>query len=124
MFSTNLHLKFSAIGLAAVVWSLFFFTAGVTVRQLRVPIEFNNVGSGLDVTTQSANSVEVQVKGPSWLVESLDPTQVAVRFNLQTAREGRVTLLVNSSVVQLPFGVSLEKATPSRVEVRIGKIQP
>ncbi|MCZ2147958.1 MAG: diadenylate cyclase, partial [Bryobacterales bacterium] len=58
MFSTNLHLKFSAIGLAAVVWSLFFFTAGVTLRQLRVPIEFNNVGSGLDVTTQSTNSVE------------------------------------------------------------------
>jgi uncharacterized protein (TIGR00159 family) len=124
MFSVNLRLKFSAIGLAAVVWSLFFFTTGVTVRQLRVPIEFNNVGAGLDVTMQSANSVEIQVKGPSWLVESLDPTQAAVRFDLRTAREGRVTLLVNSSVVQLPFGVSLEKSSPARVEVRLGKIQP
>lgn len=124
VFSTNLRLKFSAIGLAAVVWSLFFFTAGVTVRQLRVPIEFNNVGPGLDVTSQSANSVEVQVKGPSWLVESLDPTQVAVRFDLQAAREGRVTLLVNPAAVPLPFGVSLEKSTPARVEVRIAKILP
>jgi len=117
----NGSVKFAALGLAVLFWSTSFLSTGTTVRTVSVPVEFVGVPAGMDVTGQSAERLEVQVRGGSWLMDSLSLARIVAHFNLRGARAGSLDLAVGAGDLELPPGIVMERVSPSRVTVRLAQ---
>jgi hypothetical protein len=85
-FRRNLGLKAAAVGLAGLIWAISFGLTGRFVRT--IPVEFSNVPPGLNIARQSATTLQVQLRGPAWLFESVSRSRLAVCFDIRGLREG------------------------------------
>ena len=120
----NLPLKLGALGLAALIWSMSFLAAGTTIRTVNVPVEFSNVPTGMEIAEQSADTVEVQVRGSPWVMDSVNLGNLIARFNLGSLGPGWHKLALASGALDLPPGVIMDHTNPARMLVRIARAGP
>ena len=80
-------------------------------------VEFRNVPPGLQVVRQSAERIDAQLSGNTWVMESFRTTRPTARFDMSGTHEGWKTLPVSGAVLELPPGVSIDHATPPSVSV-------
>lgn len=113
----NLTLKASALALAAFVWSMSYVVGGTSVRTVRVPVEFNHVPADLEIARQSANTLDVRMRGDARLFDSNRLANLAARFDLDGAHEGSQILTVQPSTLDLPPGLVMESVSPSQVSL-------
>lgn len=118
-FLANARVKLAALGLAAAIWSTSFLSTGTTIRTVSVPVQFVSVPSGMDVGMLSTDRLEVQVRGSSWLMDSVSLTRLVASFNLRGARAGRQNLNVESGNINLPPGIVMERVLPATVTVNL-----
>jgi diadenylate cyclase len=97
-FFANLSLKFAALGLAGMFWWTSFLASGTTIRTLSVPIEFSNVPSGMEVAGQSADTLDVQVRGSPWIMDSVSLGKLVGGFDLGGASSRLVHIAASSAV--------------------------
>jgi YbbR-like protein len=81
------------------------------------PVEFVGVPKGMDVSGQSAERLEVQVRGGSWLMDSVSLTRIVAHFNLRGAQAGALDLAVDEGNLDLPPGIVMERVSPARITV-------
>jgi diadenylate cyclase len=117
--TANLGFKFAALALAALFWGISFLPTGATVRTLSVPVEFRNVPAGMQITRQSVDRFEVQLRGSNWIMEGVSLGRLVARFNLAGAKEGLLTVPLERGNLDLPPGVRLDRASPPEVSVRL-----
>jgi uncharacterized protein (TIGR00159 family) len=122
-FSTNLSLKFAALCLAGLFWGMSFLASGTTVRTLSVPIEFSNVPAGMVVGSQSADTLEVQVRGSPWIMDSVNLERIVGSFNLGGLQAGSHTLRLKPESLALPPGIVVDRVTPETVRVQVAIAQ-
>jgi diadenylate cyclase len=115
----DLGLKAAALTLSAVLWSVTFLTIGTTVRTRVVPIEFTRLPRGLVIASQSSESVEIQVRGSSWLLDSVNLETMAATLDLAQLRAGTHTFVVGPEKVNVPPGMSVVNIEPRQVTVRL-----
>ena len=115
----NWRFKLAAVGLASLIWSIAVFGPSSTVRQIDVPIEFQNVPRGLDIATQSVTDLEVQLAGRRWLMDSNQTSGLIARFDLRGMKEGRQTLRVLPGALSLPPGINMNWVKPENVVVHL-----
>jgi uncharacterized protein (TIGR00159 family) len=115
----NLDLKFAAFGLAAVIWGMSFLAAGATIRTFSIPIEFSNVPSGMEVTSQSADSLDIQVQGSPWIMDSVSLSKYVGRFDLKNIQPGWHTLQFQQNTLNMPPGITVDRVTPGAVRVQV-----
>jgi diadenylate cyclase len=120
-FFTDLRYKLAACGLAGLLWAMSILGTGATVRIVSVPVEFSGVPAGMEIKTQSAMRLEVQLRGTSWMMASLELTGLTARFDLKAAREGPVNLKVGPENLNLPPGVSVDRVRPEIITVRLAQ---
>jgi uncharacterized protein (TIGR00159 family) len=118
---TRWRLKLAALGLASLVVAGATFDSSTSVRVLEVPIEFQNVPPGLDIVNQPVTSVEVQLRGRRWLMDSNRMSGIVARFDLRSSTEGLQTVHVVPGALNLPPGISVDRVTPSSVTVRVAR---
>jgi diadenylate cyclase len=123
LFFTNLGLKFAALGLAGVIWGMSFLASGTTIRTVSVPIEFNNVPQGMVVGSQSADTLEVQVRGSPWIMDSLNLERLVGSFNLGGLKAGSHTLRLRPESLDLPPGIVVDRVTPETIRVQVAQAQ-
>jgi hypothetical protein len=119
LLTSDLRVKFAAAGLAALVWSISFLAAATTFRIVSVPIEFSNVPRGMDVSGQSANRLQIELRGSPWVMDTSSLTELIARFDLSHAKEGLQTLQVQPDTVELPPGTVIDQVSPETVNVRV-----
>jgi uncharacterized protein (TIGR00159 family) len=119
VFFTNLGLKFAALGLAGVFWGMSFLAAGTTVRTISVPIEFSNVPPGMQVVSQSADTLEIQVQGNPWIIGSVSLGGPVGRFDLRNFQPGWHTLRFQQNSLHLPPGIAVVRVTPETIRVQM-----
>lgn len=119
MFTTNLGLKAAALSLAGLIWAMSFLASGTTIRTIAVPIEFTNVPAGMQVTSQSADALEVQVRGSPWIMDSVSLGPLVGNFNLGNFSPGWHSLHFNPQSLDLPPGVAVDQVTPENVRIRV-----
>jgi len=122
-FSTNLGLKAAALSLAGVIWAMSFLASGTTIRTINVPIEFSNVPAGMEVTSQSADELEVQVRGSPWIMDSLSLGRLVGRFNLGNFQPGLHNLHFEAQSLDLPPGIAVDQVSPENVRIRVEVLQ-
>jgi uncharacterized protein (TIGR00159 family) len=113
----NMPLKVSAVALAAFVWSMSYVVGGTSVRTVRVPVEFNHVPADLEIARQSANTLDVRMKGDARFFDSNKLPNLVARFDLGSAHEGSQILTVQPSTLDLPPGLVMESVSPPQVSL-------
>jgi DNA integrity scanning protein DisA with diadenylate cyclase activity len=120
-FLSNLGFKAAALGLAGLIWGMSFVVAGTTVRTVSVPVEFSDVPPGMEITEQSAPWLEVQLRGNTWLMDSVGLSKMVARLSLRDAREGIHILSISPDALDLPPGIVMERVTPRRLSVHLAR---
>jgi uncharacterized protein (TIGR00159 family) len=118
-FLVRWRLKLASIGIASLVFAGATFDSSSSVRVLQVPIEFQNVPGGLDINNQSATSVQVQLRGRRWLMDSNRIAGVVARFDLRSSTDGWQTVHVVPGALNLPPGIYVDRVTPDVVAVQL-----
>lgn len=119
MVTTNLGLKAAALSLAGVIWAMSFLASGTTIRSISVPIEFSNVPAGMQVTSQSADALEVQVRGSPWIMDSVSLGPLVGNFNLGNFSPGWHTLHFNPQSLELPPGITVDQVAPENIRIQV-----
>ena len=119
LFVTNVRQKLAAVGLAGLIWSMSFLLSSSTIRTVSVPVEFSNVPPGMEVTDQSADTLELQVRGSPWIMDSVSVSRLIAIFNLHTLRPGWHNLVLAPNTLDLPPGIVVDRVTPAKIRVLI-----
>ena len=117
--TSNLRLKLAAAGLAAGLWGLALYTAGTTVRTVTVPVVFSNVPAGMNVGSQSALEVDVQLRGNPFSMAAASLGRLVATLDLRGAQPGVRTVNIRARDLALPPGIRFERASPASVSVRL-----
>jgi len=117
--TANPGFKLAALALAALFLGISVRPGGNTVRTFNIPVEFRNVPAGMQITRQSADHFEVQLRGSVWIMEGMGFPRLVARFDLTGAKEGLLTVPLERQNLDLPPGVRLDRASPATVTVRL-----
>ena len=108
----HIGLKAVSIGLASLIW-LIVSGEQIVERALRIPLEFTNVPSQLEIVGEPPNVVDVRVRGSSGALSRIAAGELVAVLDLQTARAGQRVFHLSAADVRSPFGVDVVQVTPS-----------
>jgi YbbR domain-containing protein len=108
----HIGLKAVSIGLASLIW-LVVSGEQIVERALRIPLEFTNVPSQLEIVGEPPNVVDVRVRGSSGALSRIAAGELVAVLDLQTARAGQRVFHLSAADVRSPFGVDVVQVTPS-----------
>ena len=109
----------ASVGMAAALWAAVIFVPGRSVRVQTVPLELTDVPAGLSVAEQSADSVQVWLRGSDFVFETAGLQDIVVRRSLAAAHNGVNQISLSGTVVDVPFGLRVERIAPKQVSVRM-----
>ena len=110
----NIGLKLVSVALAILIW-LTVSGEQIAERSLRVPLEFRNIPSALEVVGDQPSAVDVRVRGHSGILARLQPGDIVATLNLASARPGRRLFHLLTSDVEVPFGVDVAQVAPPTI---------
>ncbi|PYR65470.1 MAG: hypothetical protein DMF87_03255 [Acidobacteria bacterium] len=115
-FRQHLGLKFVSIALAALLW---IAVAGeqTVERSLRIPVEFTNLPSQLEMVGEPPTVVDVRVRGSSGALNRIASGELVAVLDLRSARAGQRLFHLAGEDVRTPFGVDVVQVNPSTVSM-------
>lgn len=89
-----------------------------------VPLEYRNLPKDYEITSQGEllSKVNVSVKGSTATIKKLQPSEVSVWLDLEDMRPGERLLELTTDNVRVPYGFSVLRISPSRINLRIEQI--
>jgi YbbR domain-containing protein len=114
----HLGLKVLAIALATLLW-LTVAGEHVVERSLRVPLEFRNIPSELEIAGDPPATVDVRLRGSSALLGRLEPGEIVAVLDLSSARPGSRLFHIRNDEVRAPFGVEVAQVVPSTLSLEL-----
>lgn len=118
---SELLLQGIAIVLALIVVAASSLV-GTVVRVRTVPIEVTNLAPGLRILDQSAVAAQVQLRGSSWALDSVEDAPLTTRADVRNLSEG-VHDIALGAPRPLPLGVAVEAISPERITFRLRPIR-
>jgi YbbR domain-containing protein len=115
-FRHHLGLKFVSIALAALLWVAVAGEQTVE-RSLRIPLEFTNLSSQLEMVGESPAVVDVRVRGSSGALNRIAAGELVAVLDLRSARAGQRLFHLGGDDVRTPFGVDVVQVNPSTVSM-------
>ena len=112
----SIGLKFLSICIAALLWLV---VAGdrVVERELRAPVEFQNLPPGLEIVGDPPDSVDVRLRGSSGTLGRLGPGDLAAVIDLRNARPGRRLFHLSPAEIHSPYGIEVVQVAPATVPI-------
>ena len=114
------ELKLLAVAFAAGLW-VFVMTSEKTNMIVALPLELGPVPTGLVVTSEQPESIEVQLHGLRSALSRVSPDSLRVRVNLAGARAGDLLISLGPEQIVVPPGVSVLRVNPSVVRVALAR---
>ncbi len=114
----NWRLKSASLAIAGLVWMLVFAT-GTSVRTYSVPIEYQHVPAGCEVSNASAGFVSVQLRAASWLFGAMNWQRLVITVDLQGIPAGHRKIEITAQNFDLPPGILFEQAFPSSLQFNL-----
>jgi YbbR domain-containing protein len=112
----HLGLKVVALALASLLW-LTVAGEHIVERIIRVPLEFRNIPSQLEVVGEPPGNVDVRLRGSSALLSRLEPGDVVAVLDLATARPGSRLFHIPNDAVRSPYGVQVSQVVPGTLAI-------
>ncbi|HEV8718836.1 MAG TPA: CdaR family protein [Candidatus Binatia bacterium] len=105
---------------ACGLWLLVNAGERDTERTLVIPVELSNLPPQLVVIGGRVDSVDLRVRGPRTLLGRFRPKKITL--NLSGVRPGPASFHIGANLLRLPRGVSIERISPSQVDLEIAAI--
>jgi diadenylate cyclase len=119
---SELLLQGVAIVLALIVVAARSLIAGTVVRVRTVPIEVTNLAPGLRILDQSALAAQVQLRGSSSALGSIEGAPLTAPVDVRNLAEG-VHDIGLGVPRPLPLGVTVEAISPERITFRLRPVK-
>jgi len=110
----RLALMLVSLLLAAGLWLLVAGEQTVE-RNMRIPLEFTNLPSHLELAGDAPETVDVRVRGASASLSSLTTGDLTAVLDLRQARAGQRLFHLRGSDVRAPLSVEIVQVQPSSV---------
>ena len=110
----NLALKLVSVVLAALLW-LIVSGERTVERVLRIPLEYTNIPSQLELVGDPPTVVDVRVRGSSGTLGRLSSGELAAVLDVRSPRSGQRLYHLTGSEVRVPFGVDVVQVTPASI---------
>ena len=114
----NLGLKVLAIALASLLW-LTVAGQHIVERSVRVPLEFRNMPTSLQIVGNTPDTIDVRVRGSSAVLTRLQPGEIVAVLDVSGARTGSRLFQVRAGEVRAPFGVEVTQVVPSTLTLEL-----
>lgn len=117
----NLTAKLASIGLAFLLW---FTLIGQQHSEIAVTtvLEFQNIPTNIELISNSANEVNVWVRGPQGSISTLTADQVRVMVDLDDIEPGTRTMSLTDANVELPSGFEATSIDPRILTIESDRI--
>ena len=112
----NWWLKLLSLLLAYGLWSVVTQAPPVEIR-VSAPLELRFAPAGLEVRGEVPERVRLHLRGPETRLRTLQPEEVAVFINLNTATAGHYRFVLDARNAEVPPGVEVVSFVPSEVEL-------
>ena len=108
--------KVAAVLVAAGLW---FIIGGQKVmeRAIRVPLEYTNLPSGIEMTGEIPTVVDIRVRGSEAALWRMVPGEMVAVLDLAGARAGNRLFHITGSDVRSPSGVEVVQVIPGNVAI-------
>ena len=114
------ELKLLALAFSAGLW-VFVMSSEKTNVTLPLPVELDAVPTGLVVTSEKPDTVDVQLHGLRFALSRVSPDALRVRVSLAGARPGELVVGLGPDQIVVPPGVSVLRITPATVRIGLAK---
>lgn len=121
LFTRNLGWKLLSLAIAVALW-ISIAREPEVATSVPVPVEFKNPPNNLDVEGNLPDRVRIEVRGPSGRLTRDDLSSVAVVLDLSDAEPGERTYSIRGRDLNLPSGVTFDKAAPSQITLRFEQL--
>src|SRR5262245_7776875 len=119
LLTNNWRLKLLALLMAVMLWA-------ATTREstseigIDVPLEYQNVPANTEVITDTTNTVEVRLRGPSTLIKEVSSPDISTTIDVGKMEKGSEKIVtLTKEQVRAPFGVDVVAVNPARVRVTL-----
>lgn len=112
----NVGLKVVSLLFASLLWFTVSRDSQVE-RSIQVPLEFQNVPSGLEIVGETPTAATVRLRGSSSQLGSLALGSVVAVIDLQSARPGSRLFHLVTSHVRTPYGVDVVEVSPATISL-------
>lgn len=111
-----------ALTIAAGLW--FFVNAGARTseRTLRVRLDLINIPTGMVITSNVPDYIEVRVTGSGLMLSSIDAKSLQTSLDLAGVQPGVATYTLNAKDFALPRSVEVNRITPSRISLAVDRL--
>ncbi len=86
-------------------------------RNVRVPLEYQNVPPGMEIVGEPPDEVDVRLRGSSGNLARVVQGDVVAALDLTNARPGTRIFNLQPGEVRVPFGVQVVQVTPAAVSL-------
>jgi hypothetical protein len=114
------ELKLLALGFSIALW-FFVMTSEKTDIIFTAPVEFEGIASGLVLTGERPESVDVQLHGLRGTLARLGPDQVKARVSMPGVGAGETAVRVSPEQIVVPVGVTVLRVNPSKIRVVLSR---
>jgi YbbR domain-containing protein len=116
----NLGLKIISLVLGFSLWYIVAGGQGAEIV-LTIPLEYRNVPEGMEVLEESAQQVDIRLRGSSEIVRRLTPQEIQAGVDLSGAQPGEQSFYLSPENIATPFGVHVLRVTPAAVQLQLDR---
>jgi YbbR domain-containing protein len=130
LFLHNIGLKLVSLALAVGLWANVARDPIAEV-ELRVPIEFHNLPTNLEVDSANFTEAQIRLRGPERLIHQLQNGDVRAELDLSAVNPGERTFDLTARHVHVPQDLEVVQIIPGQFhlsfdtrDVRIVEVRP
>ncbi len=113
IFLHNLGLKVVSVALAIGLWLVVARDPNAEV-EMRVPIEFHNLPTNLEIDSASFTEAQIRLRGPGRVIHQLQTGDVRADINLSTVTPGERTFDLTARHVHVPQDIEVVQIIPGQ----------
>jgi YbbR domain-containing protein len=119
LVTNNFGLKVFSLAMAVLLWAVLSGSRETTAS-VSSPVQYRNVLKNLEISSEIVEQVHLLLRGPSLSLTRLSANDVPVVLDLsQVKGPGETTFTLSLENIDLPAGVTLERAIPGQVRLRL-----
>ncbi len=117
-FTKNIGWKLLSLAAAVLLWIAVASEPEVSTF-LSVRVEYTNLSTGVEINSDTAESIILEVRGPSGELRGLPETRrlYGVVLDMSDVGPGQHTFTIAGGNVRLPRGVQLVRSVPAQVRL-------
>ena len=121
-WTSNLLLKALAFLVAVLIWNTYR-TEEKSIQVFTVPLKFQQLPRGLELTGEIPRSLNVRVEGPQAVIRDLRPDRIDLVLDLSGLSPGEQFIRVTPDNLRVPPRVEVKDVTPDLIPMTVERLR-